>query len=249
MNSNKELINKVVLITNGDASFSRKLSLSFARAGAHILLSCSQFSEKTLLTKLAIENENVDCQIMVGNVNDQKYCRELIQIIKKKYGKLDVLVNNNLPPNYPLSVLPGNIRNELISISKMGIFSFQKLTEAAISIMGEGANIINNQILDKTLEMGDLDYENDSSSLRTFTEFYSNRLASKKIKTNAVVYLENLVTENRGGKFKAKWLYGENPIEEQKGCPFLYLASNNSQYFNGKVLVTAPQLNQFPVMD
>lgn len=249
MNSNKELNNKVVLITNGDASFSRKLALSFAKEGAHILLSCAQFSEKTLLTKLEIENENVDCQIMIGNVNDQKYCRELIHTIKRKYEKLDVLVNNNLPPNYPLSVLPRNIRNELISISKMGIFSFQKLTEAAISIMDEGANIINNQILDQSLEMKDVDYANDISPLRTFTEFYSNRLDSKMIKTNAVVYLENLLEEIREEDYRTDWWYGKNPLDGRKSCPFLYLASNNSQYFNGKVLITAPHLHQFPVLD
>ncbi|MEX2513255.1 MAG: SDR family oxidoreductase [Cyclobacteriaceae bacterium] len=240
MNSNNLLNNKVVLITNGNSVFSKKFSMDFAKAGANIILCCGEFNERTVLNKFEIENENVDCNLMIGDVNDHKFCKALIHSIREKYGKLDVLVNNNLSPNYPLSSLPEPIRKELLSISKMGIFSFQKLTEAAISIMQANSNIINNQIIDDDYLGGEQsDFLKDHSSLKTFTEFYSNRLKEKRIKANAIIYPESFFSTEKALNQWSFWNEFDE-IQENKNfkveSPFLFLASDHSKGLSGRIL-------------
>ncbi|MEX2568902.1 MAG: SDR family NAD(P)-dependent oxidoreductase [Cyclobacteriaceae bacterium] len=241
MNNYNHLKNKVVLITNGNSVFSKKLSMDFAKAGAHIILCCGEFNEKTVLNKLDIENENVDCNLMIGDVNDNKFCKALIHSIRNKYGKLDVLVNNNPSPTYPISSLPEPIRKELVSISKMGIFSFQKLTEAAVSIMEANSNIINNQIIDDTgMEVDESDFLKEISSLKTFTEFYANRFLEKQIKANAIIYPQSFFSADNKSLNQWSLVNDFEDIHANKNLkmesPFLFLASNPFKGFSGKIL-------------
>jgi NAD(P)-dependent dehydrogenase (short-subunit alcohol dehydrogenase family) len=253
MNERKLMRDKSVLITEGNTASARMIATKFAKEGAHIVLFCDTFDDTAMHTKFLVEKNNVDCLLMIGDINDHAYCKEIILTIKTKYKKLDVLINNSFTSNLSLANLPSHIREKLLEISRLKVFIYQKLTESAIKIMEPKASIINHQIVENG--WGDAYWDDDvtekdaylHNSIKVFTEFYSKRLEKKGIRSNAIISHTTVTNPTRVGMDIGKdgFSFLGTGKNFQMGCPFSFLMSDDSLDINGEILFQQPRADVY----
>ncbi|MGE0340754.1 MAG: SDR family NAD(P)-dependent oxidoreductase, partial [Xanthobacteraceae bacterium] len=88
------LKNKVVLITGGDSGIGRAVAVAMAREGASIAFGFLNEKKDAAETVKLIEAEKREAVSLAGDIGYEKYCKKLVGAAVKKFGRIDVLVNN-----------------------------------------------------------------------------------------------------------------------------------------------------------
>jgi len=89
-----KLKNRVAVITGGSRGIGRGIGLAFAREGAHILFSYVSNEAAAAKTKREIQACGVDCLAVRANAGNEKDVKGMQNTAEKKFGKINVLVNN-----------------------------------------------------------------------------------------------------------------------------------------------------------
>src|SRR6187551_1296137 len=88
-----KLKGKVALITGGDSGIGRAVAILFAQEGARIAIAYLNEHGDAKETQRLVE-EYTECLLLPGDLSKEKQCKKIVALTIKKYGKLDVLVNN-----------------------------------------------------------------------------------------------------------------------------------------------------------
>jgi NAD(P)-dependent dehydrogenase (short-subunit alcohol dehydrogenase family) len=90
-----KLKDKVALITGGDSGIGRSVATLFAREGADVAIVCLPEEQQDANESLqAIEAAGRKGMLRTGDVSDFSFCREVVQAVLERFGKLNILVNN-----------------------------------------------------------------------------------------------------------------------------------------------------------
>src|SRR5579884_3390585 len=90
-----KLDGRVALITGGDSGIGRSVAVLFAREGADVaIVYLPQEQSDAEVTESAVIAEGRECLLIPGDVKDAAFCRRAVAQTVRKFGKLDVLVNN-----------------------------------------------------------------------------------------------------------------------------------------------------------
>ena len=88
-------MSKVALITGGSRGIGEAISKKFASAGYNIIINFKQSVEKAQKLKIQLEkNFNIEVMLSQANLSKEKDIINMINECMKKFGKIDVLVNN-----------------------------------------------------------------------------------------------------------------------------------------------------------
>ncbi len=112
---------KLVVITGASSGFGSEMAKKFSLEGHPILLLARR---KNLLEKLVEENNMVNVMIREVDVTDYKTLQNAIKEAEKKYGKVDLLVNN------AGVMLLGDVKNQdpcewqkMLDVNVMGVLN------------------------------------------------------------------------------------------------------------------------------
>ncbi len=87
------LKNKTILITGASKGIGKATALQFSKAGVNLALLARSNSEL-----LSVQNEvkanGSNCEIFTGNVADEKFVNESIAEVVRKFGTIDIVINN-----------------------------------------------------------------------------------------------------------------------------------------------------------
>lgn len=83
--------NKVVIITGGSSGIGEALVRNFLAAGATVA-TCGRHEDKLNALQVAISNENL--YVKVADVSMEQDCKDFIESVVKKFGRIDILINN-----------------------------------------------------------------------------------------------------------------------------------------------------------
>lgn len=83
--------NKVVVITGASSGIGRALAIEYARHGAKLVLGARRIDRLTELEKELHKTKIISIKTDVSIEND---CKQLIDATIKKFGRIDVLINN-----------------------------------------------------------------------------------------------------------------------------------------------------------
>ena len=90
----KKLEGKVAIITGGDSGIGRSVAVLYAREGADVAIVYLEEKKDAQCTMDAVEKEGRKCLLISGDVTDPKFCACAVQETLKRFGRLDILVNN-----------------------------------------------------------------------------------------------------------------------------------------------------------
>lgn len=241
--SNK-LRGKVAIITGGDSGIGKAVAIAFAKEGAHIVISYLSEHDDAEKTQQRIEEIGGECLVVAGDIGAHKHCKKIIQKTLRKFGRLDILVNN-AAEQHQANTLADVSDAQLERVFRTNVFSAFYLTKEALPYLKKGSAIINTTSV--VAYHGNpqlLDYTATKGAITALTRALSQSLIKKGIRVNGVAP-GPIWTPLIPASFEAERVseFGKEVPMQRPGQPFevapsyVYLASYaDSSYVNGQIL-------------
>ena len=234
---------KTALITGGDSGIGRAVSVLFGREGANIAIVYLEEDKDAAETKALVESEGATCLLIKGDIGSNKFCAAAVKRTVKKFGSLDVLVNNAAEQHEREDVEDID-EAQLTRTFRTNFYGYVFMTQAALPHLKDGAAIVNTASI--TAYRGHptlVDYSATKGAIVTFTRSLSNQLADKGIRVNAVApgpIWTPLIPASFDADSVAE--FGKDTPLGRAGQPnevapcHLFLACEDSSYMTGQVL-------------
>ena len=87
-------MSKTVIVTGASRGIGRAISLYYAKKGFNVCTCCHKNADMLDALKDEIENIGADCMTYVGNIGIFENAAEFFSLIKERFGKADILINN-----------------------------------------------------------------------------------------------------------------------------------------------------------
>lgn len=240
-----KLEGKVALITGGDSGIGRAVAVLFAREGADVaIVSLPSEAVDARETAAAVGEEGRKCLLLTGDVQSPRACAAMVRRTVKRFGRLDVLVNNAAYQHRgdSLDEVTPEIWKRTFSTNIDGCFH---LVRAAVPHLPRGGSIINTGSIVGLEGSGHLlAYSSSKGALHAFTKALAQLLVEKGIRVNCVApgpVWTPLNVADKPARKAAK--HGADtpmrrPAQPDEIAPaFVYFASeSDSSYVTGEVL-------------
>ncbi|HLH55675.1 MAG TPA: SDR family oxidoreductase [Verrucomicrobiae bacterium] len=238
------LTGKVALITGGDSGIGRAIAIAFAREGADILVSClPEEMEDAEETSNWIEKAGRKGTLLPGDIQDEDWCRELVERAFEEHGRLDVLVNNAAFQMSHESIDEYSAE-ELERTFRTNLYAMFYLCKAAAPRMKPGSKIINTASIQAFMPSPQLlAYAATKAAIVNFTKSASKLLMKQGIRVNAVApgpvwtpLIPATMPKEKTRDFGKNTSF-ERPAQPAELAPlYVFLASEESSYLSGEVL-------------
>ncbi len=242
--SGNRLQDKVAVISGGDSGIGRAVAIAFAKEGADVVIIYLNEHQDAEQTKRMVEEKGRECLLIPGDLRKEKFCQRAIEKTIKKFGKINILVNN-AAEQFSENDLEKISAEQIIDTFATNIFSYFYLTKAALPFMKKDDCIINTTSV--TAYKGSkrlIDYSATKGAIVTFTRSLSQSLISKGIRVNAVApgpvwtpLIPASFSKKEIEEFGKKYPMGRAAQPEEIAPCYVFLASSyDSSFMTGQVL-------------
>ena len=238
-----KLQDKVAIITGGDSGIGRAVAIAFAKEGADVSVVYLEERKDANETRRLVEEHGRKCLLIEGDVGQEDLCRKAIDQTVKKFGGIDILVNN-AAEQHPQDSIEEISEKQLERTFRTNIFSFFFMVKAAMKHLKKGAAIINTTSV--TAYKGSahlLDYSSTKGAITSFTRSLSQTLADKCIRVNGVApgpvwtpLIPSTFPAKEVATFGSDVPLGRPGQPEEIAPSYVFLASDDSSYMTGQVL-------------
>ena len=239
------LKDKVAIITGGDSGIGRAVSIAYSHQGAKIVIVYYDETRDAEETKGVIESSGGECTIVQGDVAKRDFCKEVMELAIKKYGKIDILVNN-AAVQYECTDIKQITDEQFDKTMKTNVYGTFYMTREAMKYLKSGGCIINTTSVtafhgNETL----IDYSMTKGAVLTLTRSLSMALTKGKtgIRVNSVAP-GPIWTPLIPSSFSADKIpqFGNNTPLCRAGQPvecagaYVFLASEAASYITGQTI-------------
>jgi len=238
-----KLRDKVAIITGADSGIGRAVAIAFAKEGADIAVVYLEEQKDAIETRRLVEKHGSECLLIKGDAGQEEFCRKAVAQTVKKFGGIDVVVNN-AAEQHPQDSIEKITEKQLERTFRTNIFSFFFMTKAAIKHLKKGAAIINTTSV--TAYKGSpelLDYSATKGAITAFTRSLSQALADKYIRVNGVApgpvwtpLIPSTFPAKEVETFGSDVPLGRAGQPEEIAPSYVFLASDDSSYMTGQIL-------------
>jgi NAD(P)-dependent dehydrogenase (short-subunit alcohol dehydrogenase family) len=238
------LKDRVALVTGGDSGIGRAVCLAFAREGADMAFAYLNEYEDAEKTRRLLEDEGRQVLAMAGDLALEAHCRKLIEDTVKRFGRIDVLVNNAAYQGKEVEKFEEYDVERIERTFRVNIMAMFHLVRLALPHMKAGSTIINVASIQAYQPSPSiLDYASTKGAIVTFTKGLAQSLIERGIRVNCVApgpVWTPLIPQSFSGEHLKK--FGESnptgrPAQPAELAPsFVFLASDESRYVNGEIL-------------
>jgi NAD(P)-dependent dehydrogenase (short-subunit alcohol dehydrogenase family) len=237
------LTGRAAVITGGDSGIGRAIAIAFAREGADVLFTYLPDEEQDANeTAQWIEKAGRKAVKVVGDLQQEQHCQQVIDRAFQEFGKLDLLVNN-AAFQMTHEKIEEFTTEEFDRTFKTNIYALFWLTRAALPRMQPGSAIINTasiQAYDPSPNL--LPYAATKAAIVSLTKTLSQIGMKQGVRVNAVapgpVWTPLIPATMPEEKVKS---FGKTTSFERAAQPveiaplFVFLASNEARYVTGEV--------------
>ena len=239
---NNFLQDKVVLVTGAGRGIGRAIAHAAASAGACVVLNYreNEAEMKRVVDDLKKLHENIVA--VRADVSKSKDVKKMFDIIKKRFGRLDVLVNNaGIRKDALLVNTVESDWDEVLNVNLKGTFLCMK--EATKLMLLSGGRIINiTSIVGTNGNHGQAAYSASKAGIIGLTKSAAKELGPIGITVNAIApglidtdMVANLTTEQRTKLIK-NIPYGRAGTPDEAASVAILLASEATSYVNGQII-------------
>lgn len=234
---------KVALITGGDSGIGRAVALAFAREGADVAVAYLDEIEDALETETRVKKLHRRCLLLAGDIGFTEVCEDHVATVVRRFKRLDIVVNNAAEQHVRKSLTEIDDA-QLEQTFRTNIFSYFRLTRAALPHLHDGAAIINTtSVTAYRGSAGLIDYSTTKAAIVGFTRSLALSLVEKGIRVNAVApgpVWTPLIPASFAADKVAE--FGSDVPMQRAAEPceiaeaFVFLASEDASYMTGQVL-------------
>ncbi|CAM3026164.1 acetyoacetyl CoA reductase [Legionella steigerwaltii] len=236
---------KTVLITGALAGIGKATALAFAHEGANIVISGrKQELGESLAKELRILG--ADAAFIQADVRYEEEVKSLIEGTVKRFGRLDVAVNNAGTEGMPTLFVEETVENyhSTFDTNVFGVFLCMKYELKAMIPQGSGCIINLSSIAGQKGVPGAAIYCATKHAVEGFTKVAALEAAAANVRVNAVAPgpISTDMFERFTGTEENKAAFLEMVPLKRAGLPeevaqtIVFLASDKASYITGKVL-------------
>ena len=137
-----DLKGKVVVITGSSSGIGATTALAFAKEGAKIVVNSRVNVEGGKEVVEKIKKLGGEAIYIQADVSDSKGVKRLFEEVVKRYGALDVLINNAAFPGEKVPFFEAS-QDDLLNLFNQNIVGAMLCSKEAIKIMKKGGKILN----------------------------------------------------------------------------------------------------------
>ncbi|CAI7586316.1 unnamed protein product [Penicillium glandicola] len=244
----EKLKGKTALITGGDSGIGRSVAILMAREGADVTIVYLPSEQSDAeATKKSVEQEERTCLLIPGDLRDRNVCRHAVNEHVKKYGKINILVNN-ASKQYLCTEFENIDLDKTEDIFRTNIIQMIAMAKFALPHMARGDSIINTSSVvtfrgSETM----IDYAATKGAIIGFTRSLATYLIPKGIRVNAVapgaIYTP-IQVDTREAQQMEGWGHkaglGRPGEPSEVATSFVFLASADASLYYGQVLHCYP---------
>lgn len=183
----EEFEGRVAIITGGSDGIGLATANLLARRGAQVVI-CGRSQEKLDAARTKIESEGGKVETVQLDVADDVALNEMVEGVARKYGRLDMLVNNAMSTHYaPISRLKLEHWRKDFAVNADAVFVSTKAAMKVMAEAGKGSivNIASTCGIRATVNMAS--YSASKAALVHFTAAAAMEGAPLGIRVNAIV--------------------------------------------------------------
>lgn len=243
------LENKIAVITGANSGIGKKTAEIFAQQGATVVLAARRL-EKLQEVEAAIKAAGGEALSVQGDVSIQSDCQHIVEEAVKKYGRIDVLVNNAgmADKHRPITRCDADWWHEICRVNQDSVFYMMKAALEYMEKQGSGS-IINISSIGGVRANSGIAYSATKTAVNAMTQNVALQYVGKGIRVNSVCpgptptplnTQEQLATFDKAfADLCGAHMYLEAPeatVEDQANA-CLYFASDMSKAVTGQILV------------
>ncbi|MBM7119023.1 SDR family oxidoreductase [Archangium primigenium] len=235
---------RVALVTGGDSGIGRAVCLAYAREGADVAFGYLNEDVDAAETRRVVEEAGHQVVSFRGDLCDEAVCRQLVEDTVKRFGRIDVLVNNAAFQGKAVERFEDLTAERIERTFRANIIAMFHLVRYALPHMKAGSSIINTasvQAYQPSPQI--LDYASTKGAIVTFTKGLSQSLIERGIRVNCVApgpiwtpIIPSSFPPEKVAKFGEENPTGRAGQPAELAPSFVFLASDESSYVNGEIL-------------
>lgn len=233
-----------VVVTGAAGGLGRAFAISFASAGARLLLADINKEGLKETEELIIGTDVLSVEV---DVTSAKSCQRLAQVAKDNFGGIDTLINNAALygglERQPFTDIDEGVWDKVMQINVKGVWQMSRALTPLMKQAG-GGSIVN--VASATVFSGStqwMHYVASKGAVIAMTRVMANELGPDKIRANVLAPGFTLTDASNGLMEDAKnygvgrAALGRNAEPEDIVGGALYLASGLSGFMTGQTLV------------
>src|SRR3954462_1870448 len=243
-----DVSNKVCLVTGGTSGIGRAIALGFAQAGARVVAGSTN-PDKVSAIKKELGGENDGVQMDVSN---EKSGAEAVSYTKRKFGRLDAVVNAaGVIKKQPSLEMPVDEFERIVRVNLTGSFIVAQQAGRAMkdqqpNAKGERGSIVFIASLNSFISLSEvLAYASSKSGVMGLIRGLANEWAQLGIRVNGIapgVFPTDLNRPLIEGTERGAFLKKHTPLnrfgdaDELVGAA-IYLVSPSASYTTGETII------------
>jgi len=243
--SNSKLTGKVAVVTGASKGIGAAIAKSLAAQGAAVVVNYASSKAGADAVVAAITQAGGKALAVGGDVSKKADAQGLIDAAVKKFGRLDILVNNS--GVYEFSPITEFTEEQFHKMFNVNVLGLLLTTQAAVRHLGEGASIINvGSVVSRITPPNSAVYTATKGAVDAITGVLARELGPKKIRVNSInpgiIETEGTQTAGVIGSEMESAVVAQTPLGrtgkvDDIASIAVFLASDDSGWLTGEQLL------------
>lgn len=230
------LVGKIALVTGGVSGIGAAIAAKFAAEGAQVIAADINARNTTL-------GDETIAPVWL-DVSEQKSCVDLVQAIRERHGRLDILVNSaGIGADLSFLDTPVDVFDRVYAVNLRGTFLIGQEAVRLMCETGAGSIVNLSSVSGMRGNLGRAAYGASKAGVVVLSQVMAVELASKGIRVNVispgpietplVAVVHDQAIRDAWGRFVPMGRYGQ---PDEIASAALFLASDAASYITGQVL-------------
>lgn len=243
-----ELEGRVALVTGSSRGIGKAIAVCLAKEGADVAVNYVKDAEDknhddALKTASEISSTDRKAEVFEADVSDFESVMKMVNGIKEKFGKIDILVNNAaILKDRTLKKMSREEWSSVIEVNLTGVFNSSRAVLEQMSENKWGRIINLSSISGQIGFFGQTNYSAAKAGIMGFTKSLAREVASKNITVNAVAPgvvetdMAKQIPEEVRQEFLKQIPMGRFAHPEEIAGLITFLVSEKARYITGQVI-------------